>query len=990
VPGINEPHYLSKAKHFWNPDWCRGDLFLDSSNTHLVFYQTLGLLTRTLTLEQTAWIGRAVALSLLAVGWTFLVSRLVPGLWSSLWSAWVFLALQAIGNYSGEWMIGGVEAKVFSYALVLWGLAFLINHRLNRAAFSAGLAVSFHPIVGIWSLACAGFAGIISWRRRRDQQTPSGRATAGKTLTAAALLLVCSLPGLIPALRLISSDPARIRFQADFIQVSYRLKHHLDPMQFSKTAVLSYVVLTLLWLVGRRWASLTEHERWFARFVVGAISLAVLGWAVGFGPRPLKEMPFYEFRVRLMKFYPFRLADVMVPLAGSVVLVGVVQAWLFQERSLESPFFRHLRNGLAWLLFGGMMLFGLLWPGAEKNTSRMDPHQLSDWRAACRWIAAETPRESLFLSLPSHSWAFKWYAERPEFVAYKDCPQDPAGIVEWNRRLLKISKWAKKNYRGGFSDEELQELQAATGATYLIANRSGPFERLSRIELEPIYQNRSYRIYRFSGSTANEAEVSNGDQKPNGNFSDPAPPKLSTLAPRDPPQPKDSARVTFHAKPKPLPAGAVTHDWTCFLGPTHNAISTETKLLKRWPQDGPQLVWELSKGSGYASPAILGDRLVFTHRLGDEILVECLHPETGQSYWQFRHETTYVDRFGYNDGPRASPVIHHDRVFLYTAEGKLFCLKLDTGQIIWQRDLAKEFKVPQDFFGTATTPLLEGGLLIINVGAPDGPCVVAIDANTGKAVWGAGDKWGPSYSSPVPATVHGKRRVFVFAGGESRPPTGGLMSLDPVTGKIDFEFPWRSRSYESVNASCPVVVGDQVFISASYKAGGALLRVNDDFTHEIVWTTKELGTHWNTAVHKDGYLYAFDGRNEPDASLVCVELKTGNVVWRKAPEWDETFTVYGEKQTLTVSTLRGSLLQVDGRFLCLGELGHLLWLDLSPAGYKELDRTWLFAARESWTLPVLSRGLLYVCQNRPDPIHKTSPRLLCYDLRAKTKSEREK
>jgi putative pyrroloquinoline-quinone binding quinoprotein len=230
--------------------------------------------------------------------------------------------------------------------------------------------------------------------------------------------------------------------------------------------------------------------------------------------------------------------------------------------------------------------------------------------------------------------------------------------------------------------------------------------------------------------------------------------------------------------------------------------------------------------------------------------------------------------------------------------------------------------------------------------------------------------------------VHGKRRVFVFAGGESTPPTGGLMSIDPSNGRVDFAFPWRSRSYESVNASCPVVFDNKVFISASYRTGGALVEIRPDFTHRRLWTTQEFGLHFNTPVYRDGYLYGFDGRNEPDASLACVDAASGKVMWREKPEWMETIEAGGRRQQQLVGTYRGSLLAVDGQFLCLGELGHLLWIDLTPKGYKEVSRAWLFAARESWGLPVLSRGLLYVAQNTRDFLSGARPRLLCYDLRA--------
>lgn len=435
-----------------------------------------------------------------------------------------------------------------------------------------------------------------------------------------------------------------------------------------------------------------------------------------------------------------------------------------------------------------------------------------------------------------------------------------------------------------------------------------------------------------------------------------------------------SAQAKPTGKPKPLSPGAVTHDWPSFLGPTFNAVSTETRLTRTFP---PATVWELPKGEGYTSPAIVGTRLVFQHRVGDEEVVECLHPETGAPLWRFRYPTAYQDRYGYNNGPRSSPVIDRGRVFTMGAEGKLHCLDLATGKVIWNRNLRADYRVTQDFFGTSSTPLVEGRLLIVNVGAPRGPTVVGLDLDTGREVWRAGTQWGAGYASPIPATIHGRRRVLVFAGGESDPPTGGLMCIDPATGRVDFSFPWRSRSFESVNASCPVIFDNKVFVSASYRTGGALVEVRPDFTHRVLWTTQEFALHFNTAVYRDGYLYGFDGRNEPDASLACINAATGKVVWREIPEWTEKI---GSTQQL-VGTARGSLLAADGQFLCLGEFGHLLWLDLSPKGYKEVSRTWLFPARESWCLPVLSRGLLYVSQNTRDLMRTSGPRLICYDVR---------
>jgi len=463
-------------------------------------------------------------------------------------------------------------------------------------------------------------------------------------------------------------------------------------------------------------------------------------------------------------------------------------------------------------------------------------------------------------------------------------------------------------------------------------------------------------------------------------FTDPAPPKAA------PPKGakavlKPNADVTRHKKPGALQKNAVTEDWPSFLGASHNGISRETRISKKFSSSGPPLVWEMTKGTGYSSPAIVGDKLVFLCRRGNQEMVDCLHPETGERYWQHSYSTSFEDRYGYNNGPRSSPVIDGDRVYVVGAEGVLHCLHLPSGQVLWRRQLRDEFKAPQDFFGVASTPLAEGELLIVNVGAPGGPCVIGLDKLTGRMRWGAGTEWGGSYASPIPAVIHGKRRVFVLAGAESQPPTGGLLMIDPATGTVDFTFPWRSKSYESVNASCPVIMGNYVFVSASYKTGGAMLEITPDFKHKVLWTTPEFGLHFNTPIHKDGYLYGFDGRNEPDASLACIEVKSGKVAWRTSLEWKEIFQAGGQQREQMMSPYRGNLLQVDGRFLVLGEMGHLLWMDLNPAGFKEGSRAWLFAARETWSLPVLSRGLLYVVQHSKDVLRNQGPRLLCYDLR---------
>jgi hypothetical protein len=180
------------------------------------------------------------------------------------------------------------------------------------------------------------------------------------------------------------------------------------------------------------------------------------------------------------------------------------------------------------------------------------------------------------------------------------------------------------------------------------------------------------------------------------------------------------------------------------------------------------------------------------------------------------------------------------------------------------------------------------------------------------------------------------------------------------------------------------VVGNQVYLSECYGSGGVLLDLLPDGSHRQVWSSNALNTHFMTAIHKDGYLYGVDGHGPQNAPLVCIELKTGKEMWRVEPEWEETIKTEEGERKVKLSPGLASLMLVDGRCLMLSEYGYLAWLDLNPKAYRELDRVRLFLARETWSMPVLSRGLLYVCQNSRG-IDDSPPRLLCYDLRADKK-----
>lgn len=445
----------------------------------------------------------------------------------------------------------------------------------------------------------------------------------------------------------------------------------------------------------------------------------------------------------------------------------------------------------------------------------------------------------------------------------------------------------------------------------------------------------------------------------------------------------DDPTLTLHRAPKALSEHALTEAWTGFLGPRRDGRSRETKTLTTWGEEGPPLVWERTRGEGYAGPAIADGRLVYPHRVEDQVYIDGLDPVTGVLVWRHTYPCEYRGRYITDGGPRATPEISEGRVFVHGVEGVLHCLDLASGEVVWKRDLSADFDVPEDFFGVVSSPLIHGELLLQNVGGTDGPTVAAFNKTTGELVWEAGEEWGASCASPVLAEVHGRSRLFVFAGGISRPPNGGLLVLDANEGAIEFTYPFRSKTYESVNGASPIVADGRLFLTASYNTGTVAFDLREDGAHEELWKKRSLGLQFSNPVYVDGHLYMVDGTSDRAGAVVCVDPATGDELARTDLHWDEHLIYNGEEQDVSLSIGEGSLLAVDGGFLCLGDNGHLLRLTSTPAGTEVHARAALFHAAATWTPLALSNGLLYVCQNSPERFgaEPRPPRLLCYDLR---------
>ena len=353
---------------------------------------------------------------------------------------------------------------------------------------------------------------------------------------------------------------------------------------------------------------------------------------------------------------------------------------------------------------------------------------------------------------------------------------------------------------------------------------------------------------------------------------------------------------------------------------------------------------------------ISNGKLILFHRVGDEEVIECVDALDGSKvFWQDKYPTTYQDRYRYNGGPRSSATINENRVYAFGAQGVLTCVDFETGARLWQRNLNTDYEAEEGFFGVGTAPVIEGDLLLLNVGGANGAGVVAVNKLTGETAWKTSDD-SASYSTPIVKTVNGERLAIFYTG-------EGLLVLEPETGKERYTYPFRSTIRESAIAASPVLIDDVVFLSATYNIGAVALQLTPDGLKEIWKNPKSLQTHWATSVFLDGKLYGLHGRHQGNAHFRCIDFATGELVW-EAPD------DYGRNNHPRLG--RASFIMAEGHIIALGENGSLALIEVNPERYTEKTRAQLLKG-PVYTPPVLAQGLLYI---------RNEYKIICLDLRA--------
>ncbi|MFO0866646.1 MAG: PQQ-binding-like beta-propeller repeat protein [Gemmataceae bacterium] len=409
---------------------------------------------------------------------------------------------------------------------------------------------------------------------------------------------------------------------------------------------------------------------------------------------------------------------------------------------------------------------------------------------------------------------------------------------------------------------------------------------------------------------------------------------------------EDTQRLKEISVKKFEQSGIATDDWPQWRGPQRDGASF-ADIRTSWPEAGPPKLWEKHFGKGFASIVVAkGKAIVFyLDDKGNEIL-ECVEAADGSRIWKFSYPADY--RNSYGDGPRGTPTIDGDLVYAVGATGMCHCLKFEPatkdGEVVWKKDLLKEFEAKNLQWGVSASPLVVGDLLILTPGGPNGNSIVGVDKRTGDIFWKALDD-PAGYSSPIAANIGGESQIVCMTG-------SAVVGIEPVAGKELWRYAWPTDF--NVNAATPIVADNYVLITSGYNQGCALLKIEklgEKWDAAMVYRHKKLNSHFSSPVRVMDHVYGFH-----DSTLVCMDFRTGKIEWRK-----------GGGQGFG----KGSLLAIRNRIGILSDHGEFALAEANPKEFQELAR-FRFSEDRTWTMPTIAGNRMYL---------RDEKKVACYDMK---------
>jgi outer membrane protein assembly factor BamB len=364
-------------------------------------------------------------------------------------------------------------------------------------------------------------------------------------------------------------------------------------------------------------------------------------------------------------------------------------------------------------------------------------------------------------------------------------------------------------------------------------------------------------------------------------------------------------------------------DWPQWRGPKRDGVWTETGVVERFESGQLPLKWRVPIGSGYNGPTVAGGRVFVMDRVTEpspQERVRCFEAATGARLWSYAYECVY-ERVQYEAGPRASVSIDEDRAYSLGTMGHLHCFDATSGKVLWRHDCRKEYGARVPVWGIAAAPLVEGDLVIIQIGARDNACLMAFDKATGQEKWRALND-PASYSAPIVIEQAGQRVLICITGRR-------VVGLDPLTGQLYWEHPFPPKEMV-ITIATPVFDGAHLFVTSFYE-GSLLLKVHQEkLAVEQLWRRQGASETRTDALHccistpliLGEYIYGVDSHGE----LRCLDLQTGDRLW-------ENLTATPKARWSNIHMVRNA-----DKVWMFNERGELIIAQLSPAGFHELSR----------------------------------------------------
>ena len=376
-------------------------------------------------------------------------------------------------------------------------------------------------------------------------------------------------------------------------------------------------------------------------------------------------------------------------------------------------------------------------------------------------------------------------------------------------------------------------------------------------------------------------------------------------------------------------SNALASDWPHYRGPALNGSTQET--VGTFPVGGPRELWRVQLGTGLSSVTVADGRAFSAgYKDGKEVL-QCLSAANGRVLWSYGW-TAKLGNYLFEGGPRATPTLDGDRVYMLGADGHVTCVSAASGKPIWEKNLVSDFGGRRPDWGFSGSPTVDGKNVILDSGGK-GASTVALNKATGELSWKSGDDEA-GYGSPVTAMLNGTRRVLILK-------ADSLVALDSASGTEAARFDWKT-SYK-VNAVSPLLVGTRAVVSSAYNHGAGAFDFGGGKPSQA-WFTKSMHAHFNSPVAHGGFVFGMDGEaGKRRAALVCLDLASGDEKWR-AKEVNN-----------------GSLILAGDKLVIVTESGDLVIAAASGAGYRELSRKKVLSGR-CWVQPALSGGKVF-CKN---------------------------